>query len=63
MEIDFCRPKVIHGLFLNFSFCLEILFRRAYRSKIELNLFRKLTEDSLTFRWSDFITFPQSTDT
>ena len=43
MEIDFCRPKVVHGLFLNFNFYLEIFFRGTYKSKIELNLARKVT--------------------
>ena len=26
MEIELCSPRVIHGLFLNFNFCLEIFF-------------------------------------
>ena len=34
MEIGFCRPRVIHGLLLNFNFSLEIFFRGAYKSKI-----------------------------
>ena len=42
MEIDFCRPRVIHGLFLNFNFSVETFFRGAYKFKIELNFVRKL---------------------
>ena len=34
MEIDFCRPRVIHGLFLNLNFCFEIFLRGEYKSKI-----------------------------
>ena len=45
MEIDFCRLRVIRGLFINFNFCLEIFFRGAYKYKIELNLVRKLKKD------------------
>ena len=41
-KIEFRRPRVIHGLFLNFNFYLKIFFRGAYKSKIELNLVRKL---------------------
>ena len=25
MEIGFCMSRVIHGVFINFDFCLEIL--------------------------------------
>ena len=35
MEIDFFRPRLINGLFLNFNFCLEIFFRGAHIPKIE----------------------------
>ena len=45
MKINFCKPRAIHGLFLNFNFCLKISFRGVYKSKIELNLVRKLTKD------------------
>ena len=34
MKIDFCIPRIFHGLFLNFSFCLESLFRGTYICKI-----------------------------
>ena len=44
MESYFCRPRVIHGLFLNFNFCLEIFFRGACKSKIELNLVRNISK-------------------
>ena len=36
MESNFCRLRVIHDLFLNFNFCLEIFFREPYISKIEM---------------------------
>ena len=36
IETDFSKQRVIHGLFLNFSF----LFRGAFKSRIELNLVR-----------------------
>ena len=38
IEIDFCKERVIHSLFLNFRFCLESFFRGACVSKFELNL-------------------------
>ena len=50
MKTDFCRPRVIHSLFLSFNFCLEIFFRGAY---IGCNW---------TFPLTDFIKFFQSTD-
>ena len=62
MEIDFCRPRSIHGLFINFIFCLEICFRGAYILKIDLNLVRKLIKDRSTFPLTDLIEFYQSTD-
>ena len=58
MEIDFCRPRVIHS----FNFCLKIFLRGAYKSKIELNLARKLTKHWSTFLQFDLIKFSQSTD-
>ena len=57
MEIKFYRPRVVHGFFLNFDFCLEISFRGAYKSKIELNLVRKLAKDGSTFPIFHFIKF------
>ena len=62
MEINFCRSRVIHGLFLYFNFSLEIFLRGAYKSKIELNLARKLTKDWSRFPQFDLIKFSQSTD-
>ena len=62
MEINFCRPRVIHGLFLNFNFCLESFFRVAYIFKIELNLVRKLIKYWSTFPLTDLSKFSQSTD-
>ena len=62
MEIDFCRSRVIHDLFLNFNFSLEIFHRGAYISKIELKLVRKLTKDRSTFPLTNLIKFSQSTD-
>ena len=62
MEIYFCRPRVIHGLFLNFNFCLEIFLRGACKSKIKLSLVRKLTKDWSTFPLFDLVKFSQSTD-
>ena len=62
MEIGFCMPRVIHDLFVNFIFCLEIFLRGGYKSKIELNVARNLTKDWSTFPLFDFIKFSQSTD-
>ena len=57
IEIKFYRPRVVHGFFLNFDFCLEISFRGACKSKIELNLVRKLAKDGSTFPIFHFIKF------
>ena len=62
LVIDFCRPRVIYGLFLNCNFCLEIFFKGTNKSKIELSLVRKLTEDWSTFRLFDSMKFSQSTE-
>ena len=62
IEIYFSKPRVIHDLFLNFNFYLEIFSRGAYKSKIQLNLARKLTKDWSTFPQIDLIKFYQSTD-
>ena len=61
-DIDFCRPRVIHGFLLNFYFYLEIFLIGAYKSKIELNLFRKLTKNWSTFPLFDLVKLSQSTD-
>ena len=40
MEIDFCKPKVIHGLDLNLSFFFLTFLRDAWLSKITLILLK-----------------------
>ena len=62
MEIDFCRARFIHGLFLKFNFCLKIFFKGEYISKIELKLVRILMKNWSTFPLTDLIKFCQSTD-
>ena len=62
MEINFCRPRVNHSLTLNFNFCLEIFFEGAHKSKAELNLIKKLTNDWSTFSLFDLIKFSESID-
>ena len=62
METHFCRPRVIHDLFLNFIFCLEIFFRGTCKSKIGLNLVRKSTNDWSTSPLFHLIKFSQFTD-
>ena len=61
MEIDFYRPRVVHGLFLKINICLEIFLRGAYKTKIETKLVRKLIKDWFTFPLLDLIKFFQST--
>ena len=61
MEIDFCRPRVINGLFLSYNFCLEIFFREAYimieLNWIELNFVRNLIKEWLALLFADLINF------
>ena len=49
MEIDFCKPKVIHSLDLNLSFFFVTFRRGAWLSKIALILFKKLLKEKFTF--------------
>ena len=41
MEIDFCKPEVIHGLDLNLSFFFVTFLRGAWLSKIALILLKE----------------------
>ena len=41
IEVDFCTPKVIHGLDLNLSFFFVTFLRGAWLSKIALILSKK----------------------
>ena len=42
-ETDFCKPEVIQGLLLNFSFCLETFFNNgAYFFMLKMTLLKKL---------------------
>ena len=48
MKIDFCKPKVIHGLDLNLSFFFVTFLRGAWLSKIALILLKKLLKERFT---------------
>ena len=61
MEMDFCKPKLIHGLDLNLSFFFVTFLRGAWLSKIALILFKKLLKERFTSLSSLIIEF-QSTE-
>ena len=61
MEMDFCKPKVIHGLDLNLSFFFRTFLRSAWLSKIALILLKKLLKERFTSLSSLIIEF-QSTE-
>ena len=48
MKIDFCKPKVIHGLDLNLSFFFVTILRGAWLSKIALIVLNKLLKEKFT---------------
>ena len=48
MKIDFCKPKVIHGLDLNLSFFFVTILRGAGLSKIALIVLNKLLKEKFT---------------
>ena len=62
IEVDFCKPKIIHGLDLNLSFLFVTFLSGAWLSKIALILLKELLKEKSTFLLSLLIIEFQSTE-